>query len=126
MIKKVLLVDDEVDLLQSLAEHLRHHGVKASIASSPRVAIRKFEREPCDIVILDLIMPEMDGLEVLHTLKEKNPEVQVILLTGHATIEKGIEAMKGGAVDLLEKPVDLGQLIEKIKKARMKKLITEG
>jgi FixJ family two-component response regulator len=68
-------------------------------------------------------MPGLDGLETLKILKEKNPERQVILLTGQATVEKGIEAMKLGAVDFLEKPVDLSQLAEKIKKAQAKKML---
>jgi FixJ family two-component response regulator len=65
----------------------------------------------------------VDGLEALKILKEKKPELQVILLTGHASVEKGIEAMKLGAMDFLEKPADLSQLTEKIKKAQAKKML---
>jgi FixJ family two-component response regulator len=68
-------------------------------------------------------MPQMDGLELLKVLKEKNQDLQIILLTGHATVEKGIEAMKLGATDFLEKPVDLKVLTEKIHKAQAKKMI---
>jgi len=68
-------------------------------------------------------MPQMDGLQLLKVLKEKNPDLQIILLTGHATVEKGIEAMKLGATDFLEKPVDLNVLTEKIHKAQAKKMI---
>ena len=68
-------------------------------------------------------MPEMDGLEALKILKEKKPELQVILLTGHATVEKGIEAMKLGALDLVEKPAELSVLTEKIQKAQAKRMI---
>jgi len=68
-------------------------------------------------------MPQMDGLQLLKVLKEKNPDLQIILLTGHATVEKGIEAMKLGATDFLEKPVDLKVLTEKIHKTQTKKMI---
>jgi len=68
-------------------------------------------------------MPEMDGLEVLKAVKEKQPDLQVILLTGHATVEKGIEAMKFGAMDFLEKPAELKVLVEKIKEARAQKMM---
>jgi DNA-binding NtrC family response regulator len=85
--------------------------------------LKKVERETYDVIILDLMMPGVDGLEALEVLKAKRPELQVILLTGHATVEKGIEAMKLGAMDFLEKPVDLSLLTEKIKKAQAKKML---
>ena len=76
-----------------------------------------------DAIVLDLMMPEMDGLQTLEAMKKKNPDIQVILLTGHATVEKGIEAMKHGAMDFLEKPVDIKSLSEKIHKAQAKKMV---
>ena len=76
-----------------------------------------------DAVILDLMMPEIDGIETLKILKEKNPDLAVILLTGHATIKQGIEAMKLGALDLLEKPADLNRLTEKIHAAQAQKML---
>jgi FixJ family two-component response regulator len=69
------------------------------------------------------MMPEMDGLEVLKALKKKKPELQIVLLTGHATLAKGIEAMKLGAIDFIEKPADLKILIEKIKEAKAQKIV---
>ena len=68
-------------------------------------------------------MPEMDGLETLKQLKEINPDLQVILLTGHGTIDKGVEAMKLGAMDFVEKPADFQELLEKIKKAKDKRML---
>jgi len=91
--------------------------------TSPKEALKKIEEEAYDAIILDFQMPEMDGLAVLKVLKSKKPELQVILLTGHATLQKGIEAMKLGAMDFVEKPADLETLTEKIKKARAKKMI---
>jgi FixJ family two-component response regulator len=68
-------------------------------------------------------MPDMDGLETLKQLKEINPDLQIILLTGHGTIDKGIEAMKLGAMDFVEKPADFQELLEKIKKAKDKRML---
>lgn len=123
MSEKVLLVDDEHDFVETLAERMRARGMEVSATTSPIEALKKTETENYDAIILDLMMPEMDGLEALRILKEKNPDLQVILLTGQATVEKGVEAMKLGAADLMEKPADLKALTEKIRKARARKMI---
>jgi DNA-binding NtrC family response regulator len=123
MSEKVLLVDDEHDFVETLAERMRARGMEVSATTSPIEALKKTETENYDAIILDLMMPEMDGLEALRILKEKNPDLQVILLTGQATVEKGVEAMKLGATDLMEKPADLKALTEKIRKARARKMI---
>ena len=123
MSEKVLLVDDEVDFLDTLSERMRTRGMEVSTSSSGAEALKKVEQESYDVIILDLMMPGVDGLEALKILKEKKPELQVILLTGHASVEKGIEAMKLGAMDFLEKPADLSQLTDKIKKAQAKKML---
>ncbi|MEW6185318.1 MAG: response regulator [Thermodesulfobacteriota bacterium] len=123
MSEKVLLVDDEVEFLDTLSERMRNRGMEVATSSSGVEALKKVDKEAYDVIILDLQMPGVDGLEALKILKAKRPELQVILLTGHATIEKGIEAMKLGAMDFLEKPADLGQLTEKIKKAQAKKML---
>lgn len=123
MSEKVLLVDDEVDFLDTLSERMRTRGMEVSTSTSGAEALKKVEQESYDVIILDLMMPGVDGLEALKILKEKKPELQVILLTGHASVEKGIEAMKLGAMDFLEKPADLSQLTDKIKKAQAKKML---
>lgn len=123
MTEKILLVDDEQEFIDTLAERMRTRGMDVETATSPKRALELVEEESFDAIVLDLLMPEMDGLEALKILKEKKPELQVILLTGHATIEKGIEAMKLGAMDLVEKPADLSVLTEKIHKARAEKMI---
>jgi len=123
MSEKVLLVDDEVDFLDTLSERMRTRGMEVSTANTGIEALQKVEKEAYDVIILDLQMPGVDGLEALKVLKAKRPELQVILLTGHATVEKGIEAMKLGVMDFLEKPADLSQLTEKIKKAQAKKML---
>jgi DNA-binding NtrC family response regulator len=123
MSEKVLLVDDEVDFLDTLSERMRTRGMEVATANTGIEALQKVEKEAYDVIILDLMMPGVDGLEALKILKAKKPELQVILLTGHATVEKGIEAMKLGAMDFLEKPTDLSLLTEKIKKAQAKKML---
>jgi len=123
MKEKVLLVDDEKEFIETLAERMQNRGMEVSATTSAVEALKMAEEESYDAIILDLKMPEMDGIEVLAALKEKNPELQVILLTGHATVQKGIEAMKLGAMDFLEKPFDIKVLSEKIKKAHTQKMI---
>ncbi|MCP4349650.1 MAG: response regulator [Desulfobacterales bacterium] len=123
MSEKILLIDDEKEFVETLAERMKIRGIDVTATTSPVDALSKLDEETYDAIILDLKMPEMDGLEALAAMKEKNPELQIILLTGHATVEKGIEAMKLGAMDFLEKPIDLKVLSEKIKKAQAKKMI---
>lgn len=123
MPEKVLLVDDEKEFLEALSERMETRGMDVSSATSGEEALRKVEEGSFDAIVLDLQMPGMNGLEVLKVIKARRPEMQIILLTGHATVEKGVEAMKLGAMDFLEKPADLGELTEKIKKAQAKKMI---
>jgi len=123
MTEKVLLVDDEADFLDTLSERMRDRGMDVSTTTSAEDALKKLDAESYDAIVLDLMMPEMDGLELLKAIKKKKPELQVILLTGYATVGKGIEAMKLGAVDFLEKPADLKVLTEKIKEAQANKMV---
>ncbi len=123
MKEKILLVDDEKDFLDTMVERMSARGMVVSTAASAAEAVRMIEQESFDAVVLDLMMPEVDGLEALKTIKAKQPDLQIILLTGYATVEKGIEAMKLGAMDLVEKPADLKLLTEKIKKAQARRMI---
>jgi DNA-binding NtrC family response regulator len=120
---KVLLVDDEPHFVKLLAERLEGRGCNVETAGGGPEAIDKVKGEPFDAIILDLLMPDMDGLETLKQLKEINPDLQVILLTGHGTIDKGVEAMKLGAMDFVEKPADFKELLEKIKKAKDQRML---
>jgi DNA-binding NtrC family response regulator len=123
MTEKVLLVDDEKDFLETLADRMRNRGMTVDTSTSAIDALKKIDTESYDAIILDLMMPGMDGLEALKLVKERRPELQVILLTGFGTLEKGIEAMKLGATDFVEKPADLETLTQKIKNAQAKKMI---
>ncbi|MDR2551145.1 MAG: response regulator [Desulfobulbus sp.] len=113
----VLLVDDDEEFLAILAERLTIRGLEVTTAASGRAALDLFGTAWFKVVVLDLQMPDMDGLEVLERLVALNPVQQIIVLTGHATVTKGVRAMKLGAADLLEKPVDIRELVEKIKSA---------
>ncbi|MBT8762773.1 response regulator [Desulfohalobiaceae bacterium Ax17] len=121
--EKVLLVDDEQEFLSALSERMKNRGLEVATATSGKEALEKIGQESYDAVILDMLMPDMDGLETLKSIKATNPELQIILLTGHATVKSGIEAMKLGALDFIEKPADIKELMEKIKEAKSKKML---
>ena len=123
MSEKVLLVDDEEDFLEAMAERMRARDMEVTTASSAKEALKKMESDTFDAIVLDFQMPEMDGMEALKSIKAKRPESQIILLTGFATVEKGVEAMKEGAADFLEKPADLEVLSRKIKEAKAEKMV---
>lgn len=123
MSEKVLLVDDETDFLEVMSERMKTRGIDVSTSSSAKEALKLTQDQSYDAVVLDLMMPEMDGIEALAALKEKHPELQIILLTGHGSVEKGVEAMKLGAMDFLEKPIDMNALTEKIKQAKAQKMV---
>ena len=119
---KVLLVDDEKEFLETLAMRLKNRGLKVSAAETGEMAVERVQEESFDAILLDLAMPGMDGIETLKRLRELNPDSQVILLTGQATIKKATEAMRLGALDLLEKPADIELLVEKIEEAATNKI----
>ena len=123
MSEKVLLVDDEEDFLEVMAERMQARGIEVVTSGSAENAVEMIERETFDAIILDFMMPGMDGIETLKAIKEKKPELQIILLTGHASVEKGVEAMKLGALDFIEKPADLEVLTQKIKAAKTEKML---
>jgi DNA-binding NtrC family response regulator len=120
---KVLLVDDEEKFLDLLSQRLGTRGVDADTATSGEEALTKMRGKNLDVIILDVMMPGMGGIETLKRIRKENPEVQIIMLTGQGSIEKSVQAMKEGAIDFLEKPVDIGKLIEKIENARQKKTL---
>jgi len=112
--EKILLVDDEEEYVRILAERMEARGMKVTVACSGDEAIAKAGRSDFDAVVLDLAMPGKDGIETLTELLEINGDLQVILLTGHATVDKGVQSIKLGARDFLEKPLDFEKLLLKI------------
>ena len=123
MTEKVLIVDDDKAFLQILAERMQNRGMEVTTAESAAVALQLLEKESYDAVLLDLMMPEIGGIEALQIMRRKQPEIQVIFLTGHPSVSKGVEAMKLGAMDFIPKPVDMAELTEKIKHAKVSRMI---
>jgi DNA-binding NtrC family response regulator len=119
--EKVLIVDDEQALLEVMAERMQTLGIEVYTTTSPLEAIEIVKNVSFDAIIIDLMMPGMDGFKFLKNLKIQSPDLSVILLTAHATIEMTKRAMKLGALDLIEKPADLKLLVEKIKQAKNNK-----
>ena len=118
---KVLLVDDEVDFVDVLAERLEARGLSVHKTNNGEDALAAAEGTVFDAIVLDMAMPGMDGIETLERLLEINPDLQVILLTGRATLEQAVAAIRLGALDLLEKPAEIGTLVSKIEMAATKR-----
>lgn len=114
---KVLLVDDEAEFLRSLVKVLGRRGLEVEGVTSGREALERMRESPFDVVVLDLMMPGMDGLETLKHIKAMWPQTEVILLTAVGSVEKGLQGMRGGAFDYVLKPMDVEELVEKIKEA---------
>lgn len=111
---KVLVIDDERNILDSLSSILLDEGFVVFTAKDGREGLAIFERENPRIVLLDVWMPEMDGLEVLGLIRERDPEAVVIVISGHGTISTAVEAVKMGATDFLEKPLSIDKVLEVI------------
>lgn len=120
---KVLLVDDEEEFCSMLSERLETRGLKVNAVLSGEEAVNRVASQNFDAIILDLAMPGIDGLETLRRIKEKRPDLEILMLTGHGTVKSSIEAMKLGAEDFLEKPVDMNVLLEKIGEAKHKRML---
>ncbi len=120
---KVLLVDDEQDFLETMSNRLEMRGLKVSAVTSGEQAISEAKQQDYDAIVVDLSMPGIDGLETLKRIKADNPNAEIIMLTGHGSIQSGVEAMKLGAGDFLQKPVELSQLLDKIGEAKSKKML---
>jgi DNA-binding NtrC family response regulator len=113
----VLIVDDELEFAEALAERLAIHDIAATIADSGEAALDILNVAPIDVVVLDVCMPGMDGIETLERIRDRFPETGVIMLSGHADINTAVTAMKKGAFDYLVKPVQLDELLFRIQDA---------
>ena len=119
--ERVLLVDDETEFVETLAMRLETRGLRVDTADSGEAAIAKVQEKQFDAILLDLAMPGMDGIEALQRIREYNPDSQVIVVTGRATVKKATEVMRLGALDLLEKPIEIETLTELIDQAATNK-----
>ena len=120
---RVLLVDDEESFVEALGKRLNARGLRVETSHSGEDAIAKAERHAFDVIVLDLAMPGMDGIETLKRLRKTDPDLQIILLTGHGSIEKAVEATKLGAMDFLQKPANLEDLLELIREAGVRRAV---
>ena len=118
---RVLLVDDEKDFVEMLSLRLNEVGEKVTAAYSGKECLETLENKEIDVVILDIKMPGMDGMETLREIKKRFPLVEVIMLTGHGSAETAVEGMKLGAFDYLMKPADFNDLTTKLEGARKRK-----
>jgi DNA-binding NtrC family response regulator len=114
---KILLVDDEIPYVEVLSNRLAKRKIMAAKAYSGTEAIQALRKQDFDVVVLDLKLEDMDGIEVLKILKKMDPEINVIMLTGHGSEQAAKDGIKEGAYDYLTKPCELNELIEKIREA---------
>lgn len=120
---KILLVDDEEDFVTSLARRLETRGMQVRTATRGQEAIDVVHNNRFDVVVLDLNMPGMDGLQTLEKLKEESPETEIIMLSGKGNIKTSTQAIKLGAEEFLEKPLEMSKLLQVITEAKDRRLI---
>jgi two-component system, OmpR family, response regulator len=123
---KVMIVDDEQDFLETIIKRLKARKVDVTGAASGQKALELLAAQDYDVIVLDVKMPGMDGIETLKEIKKRKPLTEVIMLTGHASVESGIQGMQLGAFDYVMKPAALDELLEKMRQAYERKLIQEG
>jgi DNA-binding NtrC family response regulator len=122
---RVLFVDDEADFLETILKRMQKRGVAAFGVDSGEESLTWLQQNPADIVVLDVRMKGMDGIQALRAIKSAHPLIEVIMLTGHASLEIAREGMKLGAFDYLMKPIDLDELLYKLEDAYQKKTIQQ-
>ena len=117
----VLIVDDEEEFLEGISERLKIRDFLVDTATNGLEALKKIDLLGYDAIVLDLMMPGLDGLDTLKRALKKNPDLQIILLTGRASVKHAVTAMQEGALDFMEKPVKLEVLVEKIREGRTRR-----
>jgi DNA-binding NtrC family response regulator len=122
---RIMLVDDEEGFLFTTKKLLERKGLHVTTAASGHEALEKMVGESVHVVILDVKMPGMDGVAVLKAIKSRYPMVQVVMLTGHGTVESALEGLQSGATDYLMKPIDIDELIAKADEAFVRWRIME-
>jgi two-component system response regulator HydG len=122
---EILLVDDEEALCTAAEKILVKEGYRVSTVNTAQDGLKKFESEGADLLITDLMLPDLDGISLLKRAKELRPTIEVIVITGHGTVEKAVEAMRLGAYDFIEKPLDRNALLKTVSKAVEKQHLAE-
>ena len=108
---KILLIDDEAAIRSALKEILEYESFEVKEAEDGASALKTLEKEEFDLIFCDIKMPRMDGMEVLDKIKEKGIDAPVVMMTGHGTVETAVEALKKGAYDFIQKPLDLNRIL---------------
>jgi len=114
---KILIVDDEPKIRKLCSEALRRAGYEVSVAKDAKTALNIIDKKPFDLILLDIVMPEIDGLELLKLIKKKQEDLIVIMITGYASIETSVKAKKSGAYDYIKKPFSINEIRSTVKKA---------
>ncbi len=122
---RVLIVDDEERFRITLSKLLKAKGVDVTHLGSAKLALEELEKNPYDVILLDVKMPEMNGIEALAEIKKIKPDIEVIMLTGHASVDVAVEIMRLGGYEYLLKPCPTDELMEKIEAAHERKLSRE-
>jgi two-component system, OmpR family, response regulator len=120
---RVLIVDDEPDFVETIVKRLKGKGLEVEGVLNGKDAIALLDKAEFDVCVLDVKMPGMDGLETLSEMKKKNSLMEVIMLTGHGSVESGIRGLQLGAYDYIMKPVPFGDLLQKITQAYERKVL---
>jgi DNA-binding NtrC family response regulator len=115
MTARALIVDDDKDFLETLAKRMQKRGIKVFAAEPATVAMKLLEKESYDAVLIDLMMPEMGGIEALQIIRKKFPEIKVLIISEHPSIARRVEALKLRATDFIPKPIDFDYLMEMVK-----------
>jgi DNA-binding NtrC family response regulator len=121
----LLMVDDEQDFLRTMEKRLSRRGMNVATAGSGAEALDRLEQFSADVVVLDVKMPGMDGIETLKAIRQKHPLTEVIMLTGHASMNVAVEGMQLGAFHYLMKPAEINELVFKIEDAHKRKMLRE-
>lgn len=119
----ILLVDDETDFVETMTKRFGIRKMPITTASSGAEALKLLEEQDFDVVVLDVRMPGMSGLEVLRQIRVKRPFTEVIMLTGHASLDAGMQGMNLGAYDYVLKPADFDDLLDKVRRAAERKAL---
>jgi len=119
---RILIVDDEDDFRETIINRLKARKIDVEGADSGPQALKMLGAQDFDVVVMDVKMPGMDGIETLREIKHKKPLVEVIILTGHASVETGIQGMQLGAFDYVMKPIALDDLLDKLRQAQARRL----
>ena len=125
MLRNICIVDDEPSILNTLSSILEDEGYQVSLAKSGPEALKLIRAEPPELVILDIWMPEIDGLETLKQIRQQFPKLMVIMMSGHGSVETAVKATKLGAYDYLEKPLDLEKVTILVRNALHQRKLEE-